>query len=73
LPQLFLSKIVANQISGMEDPYNISIYPGTGTVDGRSGDHVLISPAYTVTAEEVVEMVELTATVIADFFAQMEA
>jgi adenosylmethionine-8-amino-7-oxononanoate aminotransferase len=31
----------------------ISLYPGTGTVDGTLGDHVLIAPAYTSTKEEI--------------------
>lgn len=33
------------------------IYPGGGTVDGKSGDHALFAPAYTVTAAEIEEIV----------------
>lgn len=33
------------------------IYPNGGTVDGISGDHVLFSPAYTVSPGEVSEVV----------------
>ncbi len=33
---------------GMKDPHNISLYPGTGAVDGTLGDHILIAPAYNV-------------------------
>jgi adenosylmethionine-8-amino-7-oxononanoate aminotransferase len=56
----------------MEEPYSISLYPGTGTVDGRSGDHVIISPAYTVTSEEVEMIVDRAVAVIEDFFKDAE-
>ena len=52
----------------MEEPYNISIYPGSGTVDGKSGDHVLLAPAFTVTSSEVEMIVDRTASVIEAFF-----
>lgn len=54
----------------MQSPFNISIYPGTGTVDGINGDHILLAPAYNVTASEVHTIVETTAAVIAAFFQQ---
>lgn len=31
----------------------ISLYPGTGTKDGVTGDHVLLAPAYTSTEWDV--------------------
>lgn len=34
----------------------ISLYPGTGTMNGVDGDHVLLAPAYTSTAEEIREI-----------------
>lgn len=52
----------------MQEPFNISIYPGTGTADGKKGDHVLLAPAYNVTKEDVEEIVETTAKVIKQFF-----
>ncbi len=52
----------------MEEPYNISIYPGSGTVDGKSGDHVLLAPAFTVTSSEVEMIVDRAASVIEAFF-----
>ncbi|KAF2466378.1 PLP-dependent transferase [Lindgomyces ingoldianus] len=55
---------------GIDPPYNISIYPGSGTVDGKSGDHVLISPAYNVTEADIRLIVDTTARVIEDFFAE---
>ncbi|KHN94701.1 Aminotransferase class-III [Metarhizium album ARSEF 1941] len=32
----------------------VAVYPGSGTVDGLKGDHVLLAPPYTVTEEELV-------------------
>lgn len=31
---------------------NVLVYPGQGTVDGARGDHVLLAPAFIITAEE---------------------
>lgn len=50
--------------------YSISVYPGTGTVDGVSGDHVLVAPAYNVTKEEIAIIVDRTAQAIEDYFAE---
>jgi len=52
----------------MQEPHNISLYPGTGSVDGKSGDHILIAPAYTVTEHDVRHIVDTTARVIQQFF-----
>ena len=35
------------------------IYPGGGTVDGRSGDHILLAPPYNVTDRELETIVDL--------------
>lgn len=52
----------------MQPPFNISLYPGTGTVDGKRGDHVLIAPAFNVTEEDVRYIADTTADVITQFF-----
>lgn len=52
----------------MREPFNISLYPGSGTVDGRHGDHILIAPAYNVTEQDIRYIVETTAAVIKQFF-----
>ena len=52
----------------MQEPFNLSIYPGTGTVDGVKGDHVLLAPAYNVTEEDVRVIVQKTVDVITHFF-----
>lgn len=31
----------------------IMLYPGTGCADGWVGDHVIVSPPYTITEEEL--------------------
>ncbi len=36
----------------------LAIYPMGGTIDGRQGDHVLIAPPYTATADEIALIVE---------------
>ena len=35
------------------------IYPGGGTVDGRSGDHILLAPPYNVSDDELDMIVDL--------------
>ncbi|KAF2431403.1 PLP-dependent transferase [Tothia fuscella] len=55
---------------GMEEKYGISLYPGTGSVDGKYGDHIIISPAYTVTEQDIKLIVDKAVAVIEDFFAE---
>ena len=31
----------------------VAVYPGSGTVDGKVGDHVIIAPPYTITVGEI--------------------
>lgn len=46
----------------------VAIYPGSGTADGKKGDHVIISPAYTVTEEEL----RLVLRVVKEVYLEME-
>ena len=55
----------------MQTPYGISLYPGTGTADGKSGDHLLLAPAYNVTSAEIKHVVDLTTQLIEDFFREL--
>ncbi len=55
-------------VAAMREPYSISLYPGSGTADGRLGDHILLAPAYNVTAADVEYIVETTIAVIKQFF-----
>ena len=36
----------------------LMIYPGSGTADGRHGDHILLAPPYIVTEDQVGEIVD---------------
>jgi adenosylmethionine-8-amino-7-oxononanoate aminotransferase len=40
------------------------IYPSGGTVDGRSGDHILLAPPYNVTDSELEMIVDLLAETV---------
>jgi adenosylmethionine-8-amino-7-oxononanoate aminotransferase len=53
---------------GLTEPYGIAVYPGTGTVDGINGDHVIISPAYNSTAADIEEMVKIMQRLVTDYF-----
>lgn len=37
----------------------VAVYPGTATVDGKKGDHTILSPPYNTTEEELKKIVEL--------------
>ena len=36
----------------------LACYPGSGTIDGRSGDHVLLAPPYIATSEDIEAIVD---------------
>lgn len=48
--------------------HGISLQPYSGTVDGLSGDHIMLSPPYNVTSEDLELIIEKTKNVIVDFF-----
>jgi hypothetical protein len=52
----------------MQEPHNISLYPGNGSLDGNAGDHVLLAPAYTSTEHDIRHIAAITARVIREFF-----
>jgi len=49
-------------------PFNMTVYPGTGTADGVRGDHVIIAPSYIITDKDVDHIVEVISSVIANVF-----
>jgi hypothetical protein len=54
---------------GLTAPYNIHIYPGAGCAEnGKSGDHMMIAPAYNIDEAEVNFIVEKVSQLIEDFF-----
>ena len=59
--------------TGLQEPFNISLYPGTGSVDGVTGDHVLLAPAYNVTADDINYIVRQTARVVQEVFSKLES
>lgn len=61
------------QETAMKPPYSISLYPGTGTVDGVRGDHVLLAPPYNTTREEIELIASTTAKVVEDVFASIKS
>lgn len=36
----------------------LCVYPGGGTIDGKRGDHVLLAPSYTVSTDEIDQVVD---------------
>ena len=49
-------------------PFNMTMYPGTGTVDGISGDHVILAPTYIVTKADIEYIARVTADVVQQVF-----
>lgn len=66
------SHSVATRINelGLTDRYQIVVYPGSGTADGVNGDHIILAPPYTVTAEDVEYIAQTVSRLIEDFFAR---
>ncbi|KAL4752431.1 hypothetical protein BDW72DRAFT_67802 [Aspergillus terricola var. indicus] len=59
------------QETGMKPEFGISLYAGTGTVNGTRGDHIILAPAYNVRKEEIDIIVDTTAKVLAEVFARI--
>jgi adenosylmethionine-8-amino-7-oxononanoate aminotransferase len=64
---------VANQILklAMSPKYNMTVYPGTGTVDGNRGDHIILAPAYIVKKNDVEFIVDTIKDVVEEVFDQL--
>ena len=52
--------------TGLKTEHRISLMPGSGGIDGSSGDHIIISPPYTITNDDVDFIVEATKGVISE-------
>jgi len=48
--------------------HGIHLYPGTGTVDGRRGDHVLLGPAYNISEDDIRYVAKTTADAVTEYF-----
>ncbi len=47
-----------------QDDAGIILYPGTGSADGWTGDHVIIAPPYNVSAKDVEMIVKATSKAV---------
>lgn len=59
--------------TGLKDGYNVYVYPGSGTVDGSRGDHIIIAPAFNITDADIDTIVESLGKLIFDFFETLNA
>lgn len=61
---------VAQQIQelALSPEFNMTLYPGTGTVQGVRGDHIIIAPPYTITKEDVDYIVKVISAVVDNVF-----
>jgi adenosylmethionine-8-amino-7-oxononanoate aminotransferase len=48
--------------------YNMTVYPGGGTVDGISGDHIILAPPYIVTRDDIDHIANVASDVIHEVF-----
>ncbi|KAF6787100.1 putative class III aminotransferase [Colletotrichum musicola] len=57
---------------GLTEAHGVVVYPGSGTVDGIVGDHIIVAPPYTVTRGDI-ELIALRVTrLVEDFFSRLE-
>lgn len=51
-------KMVAQTITEKAMESGVIVYPGQGTADGINGDHILLTPPYIITREQIDEVIE---------------
>lgn len=61
-----------NRLTGLAPPYEIHVYPGSGTVDGVNGDHIILSPSYNITNADVDAIIDRVGRLVEDFFETLE-
>lgn len=66
-----LAVAMAVHNEGISQVPGVMMYPGTGSVDGRKGDHIIIAPPYTVTAEEIEMIVTAARNAVDSAFQQI--
>lgn len=54
-------------------PHNMCVYPGGGTVDGKSGDHIILAPSYIITKEDVDHITKVISDVIHEVFKSVDS
>ena len=56
------------QDTALKPEYSISLFTNTGTIDGKAGDHIFLSPPYNVTKEEIDVIVDVAGKVLDHVF-----
>ena len=51
--------------------FNMTFYPGTGTVDGVNGDHIIIAPPFIVKEQDIDHIVKVVSAVIDRVFKEI--
>lgn len=51
----------------------VAVYPGTGTVDGVRGDHVILAPPFTVSKEDISRAVEVLSRAYLEVVGEVES
>jgi adenosylmethionine-8-amino-7-oxononanoate aminotransferase len=57
--------------TAISSPFNMTLYPGTGTADGFRGDHVILAPAYNITEEDIEHIARVTSDVVQQVFRKL--
>ncbi len=60
---------IADRVKQAALDRGLAVYPGTGTLDGVRGDHVIVSPAYTVQDEDLLAIVDRLGAAVDAVFA----
>jgi adenosylmethionine-8-amino-7-oxononanoate aminotransferase len=50
--------------TGISSPFNMTMYPGNGTMDGIRGDHVILAPTYIATKADIDFIAKATSDVV---------
>lgn len=58
-------------MAGQKEPYSIAVYPSSGTKDGKEGDHIILSPPYNTTTNQIDEIVYRVHLLVGDYFRSM--
>lgn len=68
-PQLGVSQQIRDL--AISPPFNMTVYPGTGTVNGVDGDHIILAPSYIITTKDVEDIVTKVTAVVKIVFSKM--
>lgn len=56
------------QETALKPEYSVSLFAGTGTVEGKFGDHIILAPPYNVSKEEIDVIVDVAGRVVEEVF-----